>query len=353
MSVSKQEVDSFENKFKEELFNKISEVYAKFFETINLLTQNANALGQANVDIPNTATLLNNKIVELSHTFEDSGISMFSSKSKDNDYVTSSFIGNAIIQDLIDKMNLSYDRISEYGNKMVDVSEQRNKRIQALEKTSPMRKLFSRIKSLFVKTKPIDLSLTDAEQSLLDRALQEYKDIGDQIWNYNLEENLASSLVKAISGPIKFGDFNIPHCYVPQEVPYVLDEDIVPDLEKLGLGNMIPKLKEALIEEYKKDLPDPEIYQISEEDMSLYVPDFSRKVEEKKKAPNRKLKSVEQEESLGGLSEDSFESIDLSVSADERKAATDIISKELKQEQTNDLEEINKISKTDDGVSLE
>lgn len=34
-----------------------------------------------------------------------------------------------------------------------------------------------------------------------------------------------------------------------------------------------------MIEEYKKDLPDPEIYQVSDEDLHLYVPDFSRESE--------------------------------------------------------------------------
>lgn len=90
MSVKKQEVKDFEKEYKEQLFKKISEVYSKQFETIDIMTKNANDLGQANVDMPNIGTLVNNKIIELSHIFEESGISIFSSKSKDYNFVTSS-----------------------------------------------------------------------------------------------------------------------------------------------------------------------------------------------------------------------------------------------------------------------
>ena len=149
MSVKKQEVKDFENEYKEQLFKKISEVYSKQFETIDIMTKNANDLGQANADMPNIGTLVNNKIIELSHIFEESGISIFSSKSKDYNFVTSSFLGNAIIQDLTDKIIQSVEKMNEYGKKIEEVSVQRNKRIQALQNISPMRKFFSKIRSLF------------------------------------------------------------------------------------------------------------------------------------------------------------------------------------------------------------
>ena len=283
MSEEKQEVKDFEKEYKEQLFKKINEIYSKQLEAIDKIAKNANDLGQANVEIPNTGILANNKIIELSHIFEEHGISIFSSKSKDYDFVTSSFLGTAIIQDLTDKINQSVEKMNEYSQKIEEVAIQKNERIQALQNISPMRKFFSKMRSLFVPSKPIDLSLTDEEQSMLDNSLQEYKDIGDEIWNYNLDNNLVPALVKAIADPIKLEGFNISsHKYIAQAVPSLIEKDVEPDLKKLGLEGLLPKLQEELTKEYKKDLPDPEIHKIADEDMFLYVPDFSNKIDEKR-----------------------------------------------------------------------
>lgn len=303
------------------------------------------------MSIPNTNTTLNNKLVELSYVFQEAGISMFSSKLEAYDAVSSSFLGDAIIHDLIDKLTESNDKLGEYSKKICDVSKKKNEQVLALQNVSPIRKFFSRIRAFFVPIQPVDLSLTEEEQSTLDGSLQEYKNIDNQIFKYNLGDNLVEALVKEITGPKKIGDFDIQHQYSASGVPALLEECVIPDLKKLGLEHLVPKLQEALVEEYKKDLPSPEIYQIKDEDMHLYVPDFSRKpkepyeitaeelhqqVQETIKNSKKTMRSIKKEMLLGGLGLKSFEAVDLSVSAPQRKADTTVISTELSQEQSDD-----------------
>lgn len=337
MSAEKQDIKEFERKYKEQLFEKINEVFSKQSQTIDIITENANDLGQANIEMPNTGTLVNNKIIELSHIFEESGISIFSSKSKDYNFVTSSFLGDAIIQDLIDKIMQSTEKMNNYSKKIEEISGQRNKRIQALQNISPTKKFFSKIRSLFVPAKPIDLSLTDEEQSILDSSLKEYKDIGDEIWKYNLDDNLVPALVKAIAGPQNFGEFNLKHRYNAPGVPYLLDEEVIPDLKKLGLESLVPQLQQSLIEEYKKDLPDPKYHKIKDEYMYSYVPDFSNKEDEKHHSTKKQiLKSQDKElntlnDDLQNLSSETTISgfNDMSQNLKEKQ-------KQIEQEQTND-----------------
>ena len=361
----------FEKKYKDAIFSKISEVYSRQFETISQMTTNATNLGQSQVSIPNASTTLNNKLVGLSHEFKKSGISMFSSYIKDYDMVSSSFLGDAIIHDLIDKLAESTDRLGEFGKTMEDVSKQRNERLLALQNISPIRKFFSRIRAFFIPIKPVDLSLTESEQSIFDGSLQEYKDIDSEIRNYNLENNIVQALVKEIAGSQKFGEFDIPHRYSASGVPGLLQESVIPDLKKLGLEHLIPQLQEALVEEYKKDLPDPEIYQVKDEDMHLYVPDFSRKpdrpheiteeelydmhqqAQESIKSSEKTLKSIKRDKILGGLGLKSIEAVDLSVSASERKVATEVISSELSQEQSNDREKTDSLVEKDDEIIID
>ena len=369
MSIDKNQVDDFEKKYKDTIFSKIGEVGSKQFEEIGQMTTNATNLGQSHVIIPNASTTLNNKLVELSHEFNKAGISMFSKEFEDYGFVGSSFLGDAIIHDLIDRLAKSSDKLGEYSKTIGDVSKQRNERLLALQNLSPIRKFFSRIRAFFVPVKPVDLSLTEEEQGTLDNSLQEYIDSDSEIWNYNLEDNIVQALVKEIAGPEKFGDFDIPHRHNAFNVPGLLEKSVIPDLTKLGLEHLIPQLQEALIEEYKKDLPDPEIYKVKDEDMHLYVPDFLKgqknqlteielqdmyqQAPKAIKSGKKALRSIKEDEFLGGLGLESFEAVDLSVSASQRKVATQVISSELSQEQSDDREKSEEPVKNDDEIIIE
>ena len=349
MAVDIKEVEKFEKEYKNTIFRKILEVGSKQFETISQMTTNATNLGQSHVSIPNASTTLNNKLVELSHEFEKAGISMLSKEYENYGFVGSSLLGNAIIHDLIDKLATSNDKLGEYSKTIGDVSKQRNERLLALQNVSPIKKFFSKIRAFFVPVKPVDLSLTKEEQGTLDSSLQEYTDIDSEIFNYNLEDNLIQALVKEIAGSQKIGNFDISHRYSASGVPGLLQESVIPDLEKLGLKQLIPQLQEALVKEYKKDLPDPEIYKVKDEDMHLYVPDFSQTPTNKREVTEEKLQgisqpkkvdiqSIKEDEVLGGLGLKSFEVVDLGVSAQERKTATQAISSGLSQEKSKNKE---------------
>ena len=68
--------------------------------------------------------------------------------------------------------------------------EQKKKQLLALENVSPIKKIFSKIKSFFIYAQPNNLSLTEEENNTLDGLLQEYKDSDSEILSYNLEDNL-------------------------------------------------------------------------------------------------------------------------------------------------------------------
>lgn len=368
MARDKKRIDEFEKKYKDVIFSKINEVSSKQFESIKLMTTNARNIGQANVDIPNASITLNNKLVELSRIFKSAGISMFSSEQEKHDYVGSSFLGDAIIQDLIEQLSQSSEKLEKYSQAMGSVSKKKTDQLQALQNVSPIKKFFSKIKSFFVPTKPVDLSLSEDEQSTLEAPLQEYRDIDNKIWNYKLEDRLVPALVKAIAGPQKVGEFDIHHRYSASGVSGLLEECVIPDLKKLGLESLIPQLQEALIEEYKKDLPAPEIYQIEDEYMHLYVPDFSstsqetrqmtkqgmqelhERAQEVKKDSKKTLKSIKGERLLGGLGIKNFAAIDSTVSAAQRRDATTAISTELSQEQSR---ENTSVVENNDEISIE
>lgn len=239
------ELNELEKKYKDAIFNEIRKSILKNSAAISKIKSDSEWLGQSRVGkIYNSSTTLNNKLVELTHVFEKTGISMFITKLEKYNLYQRSFLGDAIIDDLLNKYNTSIDKLTEYSKTMEEVSKQINERLLAPQNVSPIRKIFLQIRAFLVPVQPIDLSLTEEQQRLLDCSLQAYKDADSEIYNYNLEDNLVKALVN------KINDSQI------NNVPGFLEESVIPDLKKLGLEHLIPQLQGTFAEEYKKNSPD-------------------------------------------------------------------------------------------------
>lgn len=280
MSIEKQRIEGFEKKYKDVVFELLEGTRKKQFKCINISYKNAEKIDQGDISLPNVGITMNNKIVELSNIFKEAGISMFVLPLEKYDMVVSSYLGDAIIHDLNDRVVESMHKLEEYNNAIKDIMEDKYAKLmqlEALENVGPIKRFFSRIKSLFKPVEPIDLSITDEEQERLDNLLEEYNDIDSKIWNYTLEKDLKQSLVKEITAPKQIGGYEMKHGHDASNVPELLEESIVPDLKKLGLEHIIPDLQKEIVEEYKKDSPDSEDFKGSLAYMSSYVPDFSKK----------------------------------------------------------------------------
>lgn len=254
-------VKEFETKYRDEIFEDIYKIRSKEKEIIDLMTENSKKLGLSEFDIPRISITVNNKLVELSQEFKRAGISMFSSKQEEYDIVSSSFIGDAIIDDLLEKLNQANKKLGDYDYAMKNITKKREVQVQALTNITPAQRLFAKIKSFIKPLKPIDLSLTSVEKGVLRMHEDEYRNIDNMVWKYNLKDNLVSSLVKFIHDSK----------YSSNTVPGLLEEDVIPDLKKLGLESLIPELQQAIVYDYKKSIPFDKYYKISLEE---FVPNF-------------------------------------------------------------------------------
>lgn len=248
-------------------------------------------------------------------------------------YVGSSYVGDAIIADLIGFASRGTQSLADYDKEMKKLTDKKVEQVQGLKKASPIRKFLGKIRKFFMPIKQEDISYTQEETEAVNTHLSDYRETENQIWKYNLKDNVVSSLVKQIR----------ERGYHASVIPGLLEKCVIPDLQKLGLGDLIPQLQEALIEEYKKDLPDPGIYQVKEKDLYLYVPDFTRKTQKSGEVDFEELhgqaknisaeseKKVKDRRSLkqNGIKLSDFSSVDKTVSALERYTATSAIGEEL------------------------
>ena len=77
--------------------------------------------------------------------------------------------------------------------------------------------------------------------------LSQYEEISEKIEDYSLRENIIDAIVDLLcpdKGLIQLG----------RSVPNMIDSDIAPILNRLGLGDLVPQLKQRLTERFREVL---------------------------------------------------------------------------------------------------
>ncbi len=242
MSINKEDIKAYEARHKELLYNKIGELTSRLAEII-IEIQKAGEQTDIDTDIPNIGITFNNKLIQLSQEFAKAGISMFAEPKKEYGFVGQNFVGDAIIEDLIFQLSDAIQLLEDYGSSFWKVVTKETEVVQDLEKSGPIKKIFLKIRSFFVPTTVSDLTSFKSEEiEELNSDLAKYKEADENLWQYNLRNNVVQSLVKLITDR-QYHDFTISG---------IIEKSVIPTLQKLGLEDVIPQLQEELTNSQKK-----------------------------------------------------------------------------------------------------
>lgn len=252
MAITNKQVEEFESKYKKILFDKIHEFSSANTDLRLLIEKSSQYIGTIS-DLPNISTTLNNKLVELSRTFQEAGTSIYSTKIEDYgpaklNIISTSLIGEAIIFDMLDMTQEATNALGEYQSDLKPMVNARSQQIQSLQKNGPLKNFFLKLRGMIFPDKKIDLSYTPEEIEKLNSHLSKYTEIDENLWQYNLEDNLVPSLVKHIQ--------NIaarPGSDLKSHIPEFLEQSVVPDLQKLGLMHLLPQLQQELSKQQDKE----------------------------------------------------------------------------------------------------
>ena len=243
MSITEKEIKEYEDREKKELYTALEElIYGeiKFIDSVQVAGQFLNF----DTNIPNIGITANNKLVELSHEFEEAGISMFSEVYEEDEYIDSNIVGDAIINDIYQQVGIALKELKKYKEKSGDLAEKKAYAIQDFLDAGPIKKFFWKIKMLFRPEEEIIESLMIAPQEVQDINLHlaKYRELDDKLFNYNLKENVSNSIIKHI----KQLDCD------EESIQMLLEEEVAPNLNKLGFGNLIPEIEKEFQAEIEK-----------------------------------------------------------------------------------------------------
>lgn len=244
MNIGEKDIREYEKIYKKLLDDKTKEIISKEAELITKIAKTAEYIN-IDTDIPNIGITFNNKLNELSKIFIKSGISMFAETNEEYKFVGPNFVGKAIIEDMISQVLKGTQSLSKYTTSIGKATKNRKEKVKTLKESGPIKKLFLEIRSFFVPTTVSDLtSYSEEERKEVNLHLSEYKEVDENLWKYNLRNNVVQSIVKFINDK-QYDDFVIPG---------LLKESVIPTLQKLGLEDLIPQLQKELIKKQEQSI---------------------------------------------------------------------------------------------------
>ena len=236
MSISEEDIENFKNKYKSLLYDQIANFASKqtdFIAQIDKIGQYINI----DTDIPNMGISFNHKLNELSRIFKKSGISIFVEFDEKYDLVTPNFVGNAIIEEMLSYISKGIKTLSDYDFVIEKLVKAKNERTRMLEESGPIKKIFFKIRSFFIPSTVSNItSYSEKEIEDANEILSDYKEIDEDLRNYNLKDNVVQSLVNFINER-QYHDFDISK---------LIEENVIPTLQKLKLEDVIPELYEEI-----------------------------------------------------------------------------------------------------------
>lgn len=231
MKINEEDRKNYENKYKEEVFEKIYKIVSLQDNNIRKIEILKKKIG-IKTKVPNIGITVNNKIVEISRIFKLAGISIYTEINEKGSQ-NKSFCGRAIIEDIISQTSESIDLIIEFYNTLIDILKQKRNKWYGLDQIKTVWRVIKNPGKLNNILSITTFSKDEIEK--IEANLIEFAKMDDKIWNYNLKDNFIQSILSFINQNRD-----------EYEIPVVLEESIIPTMQKLGLEEQIPELKEQL-----------------------------------------------------------------------------------------------------------
>lgn len=261
MKINEEDRKNYENKYKEEVFETIYKnvsLQEKNIKEIEILKKDIGFTAQ----VPNIAITANNKIAEISRIFKLAGISIYTEMNEEGLW-NKSFCGRAIMEDIISQTVESMDLIIEFYSTLIDILKQKSNKWFGLDKIKTVWRVIKNPSKLNNTLSITTFSKDEIEE--IEANLIEFAKMDDKIWNYNLKDNFIQSILSFINQNRD-----------EYEIPVVLEESIIPTMQKLGLEELIPELKEQLSQEQETN---PKQQPNSQPENKPWELDKSKKIE--------------------------------------------------------------------------
>lgn len=206
--------------------------------------------------LPDLGVTLNNKLVEIYQQFKESKVKVFQSQDKNKKFVIG-LVPMLVINSLIERAVDAYrNEMGLYLQEAEGLQEQKEKNKEKIKEKSFITVLITAIRTVFNEELAKKFYFDEAEVEDLRTKLEDYKKATEDIYNYDFKTDIIDIIAEGLASQ------NLSL----EVIEDILNSDVVDVLEKLGLSDQMPVLRQKINQIIKSQNDSKKTWELSDEE---------------------------------------------------------------------------------------
>ena len=206
--------------------------------------------------LPDLGVALNNKLVEIYQQFKESKVKVFQSQDENKKFVIG-LVPMLVINSLIERAVDAYrNEMGLYLQEAEGLQEQKEKNKEKIKEKSFITVLIIAIRTVFNEELAKKFYFDEAEVEDLRTKLEDYKKATEDIYNYDFKTDIIDIIAEGLASQ------NLSL----EVIEDILNSDVVDTLEKLGLSDQMPVLRQKINQIIKSQNDSKKTWELSDEE---------------------------------------------------------------------------------------
>lgn len=206
--------------------------------------------------LPDLGVALNNKLVEIYQQFKESKVKVFQSQDKNKKFVIG-LVPMLVINSLIERaLDVYRNGMGLYLQDAEGLQEQKEKNKEKIKEKSFITVLITAIRTVFNEELAKKFYFDEAEVEDLRTKLEDYKKATEDIYNYDFKTDIIDIIAEGLASQ------NLSL----EVIEDILNSDVVDTLEKLGLSDQMPVLRQKINQIIKSQNDSKKTWELSDEE---------------------------------------------------------------------------------------
>ena len=206
--------------------------------------------------LPDLGVTLNNKLVEIYQQFKESKVKVFQSQDKNKKFVIG-LVPMLVINSLIERaLDVYRNGMGLYLQDSEGLQEQKEKNKEKIKEKSFITVLITAIRTVFNEELAKKFYFDEAEVEDLRTKLEDYKKATEDIYNYDFKTDIIDIIAEGLASQ------NLSL----EVIEDILNSDVVDTLEKLGLSDQMPVLRQKINQIIKSQNDSKKTWELSDEE---------------------------------------------------------------------------------------
>ena len=206
--------------------------------------------------LPDLGVTLNNKLVEIYQQFKESKVKVFQSQDKNKKFVIG-LVPMLVINSLIERAVDAYrNGMGLYLQEAEGLQEQKEKNKEKIKEKSFITVLITAIRTVFNEELAKKFYFDEAEVEDLRTKLEDYKKATEDIYNYDFKTDIIDIIAEGLASQ------NLSL----EVIEDIINSDVVDTLEKLGLSDQMPVLRQKINQIIKSQNDSKKTWELSDEE---------------------------------------------------------------------------------------